>query len=282
MTIGRGLGALIAPTARTRRTMATGGSGTPDRIWMVPVSEIKPNPNQPRRNFTSSELNDLSASIKEHGVLQPLLVSELASGGYEIIAGERRWRASQMAGLPTVPVIVKTLADDKKLEVALIENIQRQDLNPIEEAFAFKRLIEEFGLTQEEVSGKVGKSRPAVANAIRLLELPEEVQSALVAGKISAGQGRALASLSDAKEQLTMLASMLGEKMTVRDLERTVRLKKPGNASRRDPNMTYLEERLREKLGAKVTITQRGERGTIVIDYFSRGELADLVKKISG
>jgi len=179
-------------------------------------------------------------------------------------------------------VIVKEMADQEKLEVALIENIQRQDLNPIEEAFAYKRLIEEFGLTQREVGEKVGRSRPAVANIIRLLELPEEAKSALIEGKINTGQAKALLSLDDSKKQLALLSSMMGQKITVRELEREVNRQRANRGMmRRDPNLTYLEDKLRATLGTKVSLTQKGERGTIVVSYYSREELSRLIKKIS-
>lgn len=281
MSIGRGLGALITSSSPKKKQFETGSAENPDRIWQVPVSEVQPDPEQPRRQFKPEELQELADSITEHGVLQPILVSELANGGYQIIAGERRWRASQLAGKATVPVIVKKVANLERLEVALIENVQRQDLNAIEEGFAYKRLIEEFGLTQEQVAAKVGKSRPAVANMVRLLGLPEEVQNALITGKISTGQARALLTLTDTKQQLEMLNSMLGEKITVRDLEKTVRGKAP-LAGRKDPNLLYLEEQLREALGTKVSVTGRGEQGAITINYFSKDELKDIITKITG
>lgn len=282
--MGRGLGALIASTGpQKKQTLETvAGVNNGERVWYVPLSEIIPDPKQPRRNFKAEELRELADSIKEHGVLQPLLVSEMLDGGYQIIAGERRWRASQLANMPTIPVMIKKLADDKRLEVALIENIQREDLNALEEAFAFKRLIEEFGLTQEQVAQKVGKSRPAVANTIRLLALPEEVQSALVAGKISPGQARALLTLADKKQQLDMLASMLGQKITVRDVEKQVQQQVPKSALRRDPNLMYLEEQLRSTLGTKVSVTGKQDKGSITITYFSKDELKEIIKKITG
>lgn len=280
MSIGRGLGALISPTGPRKKQFETGAEN-PDRIWQVPVSEIKPDLNQPRRHFKPEELQELADSIKEHGVLQPILVSELTDGGYQIIAGERRWRASQLAQQATIPVIVKKVADLERLEVALIENVQREDLNAIEEGFAYKRLIEEFGLTQEQVAQKVGKSRPAVANMVRLLGLPEEIQNALVVGKISTGQARALLALPNTKQQLDMMASMIGEKMTVRDLEKEVRIKVP-NAGRKDPNILYLEEQLRAALNTKVSVSGRGEQGAITISYYSRDELKEILKKITG
>ena len=222
----------------------------------------------------------MAASIKEHGILQPLLVTERLDGGYELVAGERRWRAAQMVGLATVPALIKKFADQQKLEVALIENIQRENLNPLEEAFAYQRLMEEFSLTQQDVAEKVGKSRPAIANAIRLLGLPEEVKTALVDKRINTGQARALLSLEDPAKQLDMLSSMLGQRITVRELERAVGKQNP-KKGHRDPNLNYLEDQLRTALGTKVTLTKKGERGTIVIDYYSQEELSNLIKKIT-
>lgn len=278
MALGRGLNALISSGSKQKNT-ADDQTGQ-DRVWYIPVSSIAPNTHQPRQNFSTPELEDLSASIKEHGILQPLLVTERADGGYELVAGERRWRAAQMAGLATVPALIKKFADQQKLEVALIENIQRENLNPLEEAFAYQRLMEEFSLTQQDVAEKVGKSRPAVANFIRLLSLPEEVKTALVDKRINMGQARALLSLEDSAKQLDMLSSMLGQRITVRELERTVG-KQNQNKGHRDPNLNYLEDQLRTALGTKVTLTKKGERGTIVIDYYSQEELTNIIKKIT-
>jgi len=279
MALGRGLGALISSGSHSRTTESD--SDNQDKIWFIPVSSIVPNSHQPRRNFNPESLDELAESIKEHGILQPILVTEKADGGYELVAGERRWRASQIAGLAVVPAMIKKLADKQKLEIALIENIQREDLDPIEEAFAYQRLMEEFGLTQQEVAEKVGKSRPAVANFIRLLDLPEEIKKALVEKKINMGQARALLGLEDKQKQLDMLSSMLGQKITVRELERAV-IMTGKNKSHRDPNLAYLEDQLRTSLGTKVSITQKGERGTIVLDYYSKEELKRLIRKLSG
>lgn len=279
MSLGRGLGALITPTIKNNSISAGADEG---KVWFIPISKIAPNLKQPRKNFKPEELDQLASSIKEHGVLQPLLVVEKTDGGYELVAGERRWRASQLAGLTTVPVLIKQWADQQKLEVSLIENIQRENLNPLEEAFAYKRLIEEFNLTQQQVSERVGKSRSAIANAVRLLDLPDQVQAALVEGKINSGQARALLSLLTPQEQLNMLSSMLGEKMTVRDLERESNKQKvlSNRPIRKDPNILYLEDKLRAELGTKVNISQKGLRGTIVIDYYSDDDLKRLVKKL--
>lgn len=281
--MGRGLGAILTPTTGRKKNALTAGSegvtGKSERVWLIPLSEIFPNPDQPRRSFNTDELKELADSIKLHGVLQPILVAEKTDGGYTLVAGERRYRAAKLLSLPTIPAIVKVLENEEQLEVALIENIQRSELNPLEEAFAFQRLIEEFGLTQQDVAEKVGKSRPAIANTVRLLTLPEEAQNALVEKKISMGQARALLGMSNQAEQLEMLQSMLGEKITVRELEQKVRDKK-GKGVRRDPNALYVEEELRGALGTKVSLSQKGESGTITIHFFSKDELAEIVRKI--
>src|SRR3989339_317235 len=232
MSLGRGLGALITPTNKVVN-QSSHASEVEGKIWFIPVTKITPDPNQPRKHFKPEELDQLAASIKEHGVLQPLLVVEKTDGGYELVAGERRWRASQLAGLTTVPVLIKQWANQEKLEVSLIENIQRENLNPLEEAFAYKRLIEEFNLTQE---------------------------------------------------QLNMLSSMLGEKITVRDLEREANKQKvlSNRPIRKDPNILYLEDKLRAELGTKVNISSKGVRGTIAIDYYSDEDLKRLVTKLLG
>lgn len=278
------MGALISSTGPRKKIIYSTGNNSAtsvEKLWSVPVGSIAVSPHQPRKNFAEAELLELAGSIKEHGVLQPLLVVEKEDGGYELISGERRLRAARLADLPAVPVIVKELVNHQRLEVALIENVQREDLNPVEEAYAYKRLIEEFGFTQEQVAQKVGKSRPAIANAVRLLELPAKVQAALSDKKISAGQARALLSISNQKQQLDLLNSMLGQKITVRELEREGRRRSP-HTSRRDPNLLYLEDQLRAALNTKVTITKQGKRGTVIISFYSPEELNKIIKKIIG
>jgi len=285
MSLGRGLGALISSTGgrNVKQYSTTDENGqTPQKIWYIPISEISASKDQPRKNFKPEELEELAESIKTHGILQPILVAEKGDGGYELIAGERRLRASKIAGLATIPAIIKNLADQEKVEIALVENIQREDLNPIEEAFAYARLAEEFGLTQQQIGEKVGKSRPAVANSIRLLELPEEVQTALIDGKINSGQARALLSLDDKSKQLDVLASMLGEKISVREVEHKVAHDRDPRLNRRDPNLLFLEDKLRKSLGTKVIITQKGERGTVAISYYSKEELKRIIDMIAG
>ncbi|MFA7653881.1 MAG: ParB/RepB/Spo0J family partition protein [Candidatus Magasanikbacteria bacterium] len=281
MALGRGLNALITSTSRSTKQFSTGGNNlSSEKIWQIPISKIETNSDQPRKRFGSEELSELAESIKKHGILQPVIVVEKSDGCYELIAGERRVRASKLVGLTTVPAVIKSFAAQEKLEVALIENIQRANLNAIEEAFAYQRLIEEFGLTQQDVADKVGKSRPAVANSVRLLDLPTEAQSALIDSKINAGQARALLSLDDQAEQLKVLSSMLGQHITVRELEYTVAQKRAPGKSRRDPNLLYLENKLRGILGTKVMISQKGEQGTITISYHSKEELGRLIKEI--
>ncbi len=303
MSLGRGLGALISSNNNIKKepivTPVVSKAGNlvvseksivkkeeknlENNLWFIPVSKIFSNPKQPRKNFKPELLDELSESIKKHGVLQPLVLSEKSDGNYEIIAGERRWRASKLAGLATVPALVKEFKDQEKLEVSLIENVQRADLNPIEEGFAYKRLMEEFNLTQEEVAVRVGKSRSFVANIVRLLDLPEKVKEALIDSKINTGQARALLALPSDKERLEMLSSMLGQKITVRELEREaqkIRIKKI--PIKRDANLLFLEEKLREALGTKVSISARGESGSINISYYSKEELVQLIRKITG
>ncbi len=291
MSLGRGLGALITSTASRQKSRLAAGkgddssggaSGAAQKIWQVPWSEIQPNARQPRKDFNSEELSGLAESIKKHGILQPLLVVEKSDGGYELVSGERRLRAAKIAGLATVPVIVKELADQEKLEVALVENIQRADLNPVEMAFAFKRLAEEFGLTHEEIGKKVGKGRPTVSNYIRLLGLPAEIQAALVDGRIGEKQGRMLLSIAEEQERLKMFAVMINEKMDHHEADdRTQKFKIKQGTLRRDPNVVYVEDKLRTALGTRVFITnKKSGQGTITIEYYSKEELARLVKKL--
>jgi ParB family chromosome partitioning protein len=293
MALGKGLGSLIPSKKVDFSSSNVGASAVAhppvsavkkeDQVWHIPLSEIVPNPDQPRKNFSHADLEDLIASVKEHGVLQPILVSEKATGGYELIAGERRFRASEMAGVATIPALIKKTTDQNRLEIALIENIQRQNLNPIEEAFAFKRLTDEFDLTQEEVGKRVGKSRPAIANTIRLLDLPEVIQRALIDGTIAFSKARTLLSLRNPKEQIDMFEKIMSAGMSSVDLESAIERK--GQRSRkgmvrRDPQLMEVEKILENKFSTKVRITQKGERGTITIDYYSKEELKKILDEI--
>lgn len=288
MALGKGLDSLISgkPRSFLHRETSTDSIKTnnKDQIWYIPISEIVPNSEQPRRDFSHSDLEDLVLSIKKHGVLQPIVVTEKEDGGYELIAGERRLRASQIAGQATIPALVRTATQRQKLEWALIENIQRQSLNPIEEAFAYARLIEQFNLTQEQVSEQVGKSRSTIANILRLLTLPEVIQKALVDGHLSVGKAKALLGLATPKEQLEMFKSMTGEKMSVHELEKKVASQPVASrkgSARRDPNVMAQEKLLEDRLGTQVQITQKGERGKIIIEYYSQAELKRLISELS-
>ncbi|MEI7741006.1 MAG: ParB/RepB/Spo0J family partition protein [bacterium] len=247
----------------------------------VDINAIDPNPFQPRTVFNPEDLQELVDSIKIHGVMQPLVVTKQGNR-YELIAGERRLRASKLAGLTKIPVVIREWVDDRtKLELALIENLQRSDLNPIEEALAYQLLMEEFALTQEEVSKRVGKSRPAVANAVRLLQLPTEIQTALREKRIAAGQARAILALKSESEQLALFHKIMNEGMTSRQAEDAT-IETRISTSRRDPNLMAYENELRQALGTKVKITEKNGRGKIVIDYFSRTDLMEMKKKMTG
>ena len=284
MALGKGLSSLIPQQKRGIIHKETGQSSDTDKIWHIPITEITPNAEQPRKEFSHAELEELVNSIKLHGILQPLIVTEREDGGYELIAGERRLRASTIAGLATVPAIVRGATRQEKLELALIENIQLQNLNPIEEAFAYERLMAEFGLTQEAVSERVGKSRSQIANTVRLLDLPEPIQKALSDGKISVGKAKAILSLKSPDEQLKIFSEMIGERASVRDVERAIAAHAVGSRKgsvRRDPNLTAQEQLIQDRLGSSVRITARGEQGTITITYYSKEEFKRLMGELT-
>lgn len=291
--LGKGLGALIPPKEQEERQSpgAQAGqrhepenrvkhSGSAALVHDIPVEMIEPNPHQPRRHFDHAQLEELITSIKEHGILQPLVVTAKEDGTYELIAGERRFRASKIAGLKKVPVIVRNATEQQKLELALIENIQRQELNPIEEAHAFTRLLQEFQLTQEELAGRVGKSRPTIANTIRLLQLPGEIQQALIEGKLTHSNARTLLSLPTEEQRMRLFRDMLKGNFTVRQTEnRVVQVRRGG----KDPNVTAAEAALRNRFQNKVTISQRASGGgEIKFKYTNEEELEDLLQKLTG
>ena len=253
-----------------------------ERILHVSTGDIVPNPYQPRHEFRIEELEELVSSIKEFGVLQPLVVTEKDNGMYELIAGERRLRASKLAGLKKVPVIVRTADAQRKLELALIENIQRADLSPIEEAHAYAQLISEFGLTQDEVGKRVGKSRPTVANMLRLLNLPDEMQKALSDGSISMSMARVLCGMDRESERLAMFERMVKGDYTVREAEKESRSKSGGNvrSKSRDVNLMAVEEELRSVLGTKVAIKKKNGSGSISIDFYSDEEFESLIDRL--
>ena len=248
----------------------------------LPIENITSNPLQPRRHFDHAALEDLVESIREHGIIEPLIVTELPNGMYELIAGERRLRAGKIAGIERVPAIVRSATEQDKLEIAIIENVQRHDLNPIEEAIAYKRLMDEFGLTQDEVGIKVGKSRPQVGNTVRLLQLPEEIQQALIERKISSSNARTLISLPTDAERMELFRAMLAGNFTVRETERRVYPTRQPRVSG-DPNVLDLVHRLRESLGHRADIKRTsGTSGEIRISFENDEDLQGLVGKITG
>lgn len=279
--LGRGLGSLI-PQKQTITEQVIPQAKT--QVFEVFVGDIVGNPRQPRHHFSPAELEDLIASIKEHGILQPLIVTR-AGRKYELIAGERRLRASRTLGLKTVPVIVRDANEQQKLELALIENIQRQDLNAFEEALAYKALVDEFNLTQDEVGKRVGKSRSNVANILRLLELPEEMLHALRDGKITKSHARTLLAEQNEGKREALFEAMLNGGVSVREAE--ARVAAPRKSShkgsfKKDPNLLAHEKRLREILGTKVEIKESGGKGNISIAFYSRDELLDLLDRLLG
>ena len=281
MALGKGLDALLGDTALLAQS-----SGSVS----LPISQVEPGLNQPRKHFDEEALADLSESIRQHGILQPLTVRRLASGYYQIIAGERRWRAARMAGLSEVPAMIVEADDRKVMELGLIENLQREDLNPMEEAMGYQTLIKDYGLTQEEVSQRVSKSRPTVANAMRLLQLPQEVQWLIEQGSISAGHGRAMLPLANPEVEIAMAEEVMRKNLSVREVEERVRrirnedisdgtIRKEPNQQAKTEEMYYrdVELRLSQDLGRKVTITPGRKRGKLSLEYYDIDDLNTLL-----
>jgi len=273
--LGRGLGALIP-----------GAEESPRGPQELPLSDIAANPTQPRKRFDQTALEELAATIRTHGVLTPVVV-RTSDEGYQVIAGERRVRAAKMAGLSHIPAIVREAGDGQALEMALVENLQREDLNPVESAEAYQRLVEEFGLSQEAVAARVGRDRSTVANALRLLRLPRKIRDDVAAGALSEGHARALLGLERLADQLKARDEVVRRHLTVRATEalvRRLRAPQPAAAPKRpvDPNLGSLEERLRVALGSKVRILRSGRGGMLEISFFSDDDLTRLVDLITG
>ncbi len=276
--LGRGLDALFADNAVEENSAAS--------AVKLSLNEIEPNKDQPRKTFDEEALAELAESIAQHGIIQPLLVRPMPDGSYQLVAGERRWRAARRAGLTEVPVVIREMSDSEMMELALIENLQREDLNPIEEAEGLQQLINTCGLTQETAAARVGRSRPAVANALRLLALPAPVLELTRDGKLSAGHARALLPLPDEKKMLEIADLILKKGISVRETERLVKTsikekKAPEKAApRRDTFYDEVELALTNSLGRriKVNVSQKEDRGTIEIEFFDRHDLADISK----
>jgi ParB family transcriptional regulator, chromosome partitioning protein len=281
--LGRGLGALLP-----------GSDAAPlSGLTEVPVRAIMPNPHQPRLQFDEEALQELADSIREHGLIQPLIVVRSSEDQYTLIAGERRWRAAQLAGMEALPVVIKDVAPQQMLEMALVENVQRADLNALEEALAYKHLIEEFSLTQDQVAQRVGKSRVSVANTLRLLKLPEPIKARLADGLITEGHARALLTIGDSTVQQHLLSQIVKNGLSVRQTEELVRRlmedhpkakKAQGSTPHRSSgaDSRALEERMRRSLGTKVTLSRSKKGGTIVIHFYSEEELDAIYRRITG
>lgn len=273
--LGKGLGALISVNN-------TDEISNNDSIITIPINLIKPNEEQPRKNFDNDKIAQLAESIKEHGIIQPLILKK-DEDTYIIIAGERRWRAAKSIGLKEVPAVIMNLSDKDVLEVSLIENIQREDLNPIEEAIAYKKLLEDFNLTQEELGKKVGKSRTVITNCIRLLNLDNRVQSYLIDGVISEGHARILLSLSDKELQYIISQKIIDEQLSVRETERVIKNlnnKKPKIENNNDNNSYILDikNRLENLFGTKVLLKNKNNKGKIEIEYYSNEDLQRILE----
>lgn len=268
MPLGRGLSSLIPPRASAYTLKAQ--AREEEKIFVVPLERIRTNPQQPRREM--GDLDELTASIRRYGVLQPVVLTK-KDDFYELVAGERRVKAAEAAGLKTIPAVVRTASELEKLELALIENIQRQDLNPLERAEGYAKLIEEFGLTQEEASERVGVSRPTFANTLRLLNLPEEIKFALATGKISESHAKTILGLKSKEEQLKYFQRLLGgKKISVRELEEKV-------YGRKSSQVVAWEEELQGVFGTKVEIKERRGKGTINFGFFSWEDLTTLIRR---
>lgn len=254
-------------------------------ISFVDVNDIKPNENQPRKSFDEEKLEELASSIKEHGLIQPVILRK-AEIGYEIVAGERRWRACRKAGLKEIPCIVKELTDEQNMLMAIIENMQREDLNPIEEAEGLNQMIASFGMTQEQVSKSVGKSRPYITNALRLLKLPETVKSFVSEGKLTTGHARAIAGIGDPDKQLEIANLVLEKNLSVRELEKLIKesyVQKKKNSRKKiekSADVIRVEEDLKQIMGTKVNLTQKGKKGKIEIEYYNKEDLERLIEML--
>jgi len=282
-TLGRGLNSLI-PSKQIKQEIEEKISGLHEQVMELATDRIQPNPHQPREKFDRDMLEDLINSIKEHGIIQPLVVYRDGED-YKLIAGERRHRAAKILGLSKVPVVVRTASDQEKLELAIVENIQRQNLNPIEKAIGYKKLADDFNMTQEQVAKKVGQSRVSVANTMRLLSLSPEIQNALKDGKITEGHAKVILGAEGLTAQNSLFKDIISKNLSVRKAENSmhkVRVRKHvRNLGIGDPNITAKKDKLQESLGTKVELRDSKGQGTITIHYYSTEELNEIIRKIS-
>ena len=285
--LGKGLEALFSNSEiDTQEISVTKKEESEEKgISFININEIKPNQNQPRKSFNEEKLEELAASIIENGLIQPVILRK-ADKGYEIVAGERRWRACRKAGLKEIPCIIREFTDEQNMLIAIIENMQREDLNPIEEAEGLNQMIVNFGMTQEQVSKSVGKSRPYITNALRLLKLPSEIREMLLKNQLSAGHARAIAGIGDTEKQIQLAEYVIREELSVREIEKII---KEENASKKkisrkkaekSADVRKVEDDLKQIMGTKVNLNQSGKKGKIEIEYYSRDELERLIEML--
>lgn len=291
--LGKGLGALIAEAAPVEISKSqevntdTAVDESADKVRYIKTFDIMPNVNQPRKTFDEDKIKELANSIIQHGVIQPIVLRK-KDKGYEIVAGERRWRAAIKAGLPEVPCLIREFSDEQNMLIAIIENMQREDLNPIEEAEGLNQMIVTFGMTQEEVSKSLGKSRPYITNALRLLKLPRYVQDLVSTGKMSAAHGRTIVTIDDESTRKALCDRIVKEGLSVRETERLAaevsKPKKRQAKKQKNPDVKRVEAELKDILGTKISIEQKGSKGKIEIEFYSRDELErilDMLKSLA-
>ena len=281
--LGRGISALISETAPVEEPVnEVAAPEDPERtVQYIDINDIKPNRNQPRKKFDPESISELAASIQEHGIIQPLIVCK-AEQGYELVAGERRWRAAREAALDKVPCLVREFTSEENALIAIIENMQREDLDPIEEAEGLEKMMREYGFSQEEVSRSVGKSRPYITNSLRLLKLPQDIREKISEGAISAGHARALLSVKTRALQEQICQKIIKDGMSVRETENLVRKggksRKAPARSKKDPDIVAVEEKLKEIYGTRVAITTNGRKGAVEISYYGREDLNRIIE----
>ncbi len=279
MPLGRGLESLI-PAKTIKKVAQDRLSQTGERVYNILVEQIDPNPNQPRQNFARADMEELINSIRTNGIIQPLILTQKEQGKYEIVAGERRWRSAKILGLKTVPSLVRIIDVNKKLEIALLENIQRKDLNAIEKARAYQRLIDEFNLTQENISKRLGVPRATIANALRLLKLPKVIQNAIEQEKITEAHAKALCSINDPAKQEILLKRILGLGLTVRETADMIKTKRVSKKNKINPELEEKEKILARALDAKVKINQSGKKIKVLIEVYKQEDLDIIIKRI--
>lgn len=285
--LGKGLEALFSNSEiDTQEISVTKKEESKEKgISFININEIKPNQNQPRKSFNEEKLEELAASIIENGLIQPVILRK-ADKGYEIVAGERRWRACRKAGLKEIPCIIREFTDEQNMLIAIIENMQREDLNPIEEAEGLNQMIVNFGMTQEQVSKSVGKSRPYITNALRLLKLPSEIREMLLANQLSAGHARAIAGIGDTEKQIQLAEYAIKEGLSVREIEKIIKeenapkKKISRKKAEKSADVRKVEDDLKQIMGTKVNLNQSGKKGKIEIEYYSRDELERLIEML--